>query len=62
MVYDGSGRLHSWYSAPVSMEQCQRLNPELKQTIISELEALAVLAGMRSLCGHLRCIREKIVS
>ena len=53
ILMDHEGCTHSWYSTPVAPEQCRVLNPELKMTIISELEALAVLAGMRSLCDHL---------
>ena len=51
ILFDPAGHTHSWFSTSVSPEQCRVLNPELKQTIISELEALAVLAGARSLCG-----------
>ena len=41
------------YSQEVSTCVCQSLNPDAKQTIISELEAVAVLAGLECLCDHL---------
>ena len=53
ILYDHQGQMHSWYSQEVPTCVCQSLNPDAKQTIIFELEALAVLAGLECLCGHL---------
>ena len=53
ILYNHQGSVHSWYSQEVPPSLCQDLNPDAKRTIISELEALAVLAGLECLCGHL---------
>ena len=53
MLFDHRGHLYSCFSRPVSIDQCGALNPDSKKTIISELEALAVLVGARTLCGRL---------
>ena len=53
ILYNQQGSVQAWYSQEVSLSLCQDLNPDAKQTIISELEALAVLAGLECLCDHL---------
>ena len=45
VLYDEWGKMLSFFAEPVSASLIQLLNPEGKQTIIFELEALAVLVG-----------------
>eukprot|EP00435_Cladocopium_sp_Y103_P037801 s2791_g10.t1 len=46
ILYDGHGKMLSFFSTEVNREQVQILNPSKKETVIFELEALAVLVGL----------------
>ena len=54
VLYDGDGKIRAWYGCSLSERQCRSLNPSGKKTIISELEAFAVLAALSCLCVEIR--------
>ena len=47
VLYDESGNVVSWFGTALGPRECEALNVEDKNQIITELEALAALASLR---------------
>ena len=47
VLYNDQGRVLSWFGQAWSAEDCQGLNAPDSEKVITELEALAVLASLR---------------
>ena len=52
IAYDSLGNILGFFSQAITTQQISQINSDEKQTIIAELEALAVLAGLELFCSH----------